>query len=627
MKKLTIIKVGGKIIGNPTLLHDFLISFRKIEGQKLLVHGGGKVADQVLKSMGETPKMIEGRRITDDKTLEVVTMVYGGLVNKNLVAKMQQIGINAVGMSGADGNIIQSEKRPVGKIDYGFAGDVKSVQTEALRLLLEGDFCPVICPLTHDKNGQILNTNADTMAQEIAVALANHFEVSLRYCFEFDGVLKNREDASSIISEITLSKFEELKTKGIVADGMIPKLDNAFSSIERGVNEVMICGISNMHLPERATLIHNSDCQSKMILKKPKDRFSDFQPELREYFQLLANLIQTPSFSGKENKTGDLIEQFLRQKNIPLQRLKNNIIARNKTFDYSKKTIVLNSHHDTVKVNNGWTKDPFGADISQGKLYGLGSNDAGASLVSLIAVFCHLYKKDLPFNLVLIASTEEENFGPNGIKSVLPTLDFEIDFAIIGEPTEMQPAVAEKGLLVIDGLASGEAGHAARPNGKNAIDIAMKDIRAINKFVFEKESPVLGKTIKSVTQIEAGMQHNVIPDECRFVMDVRVNELYELQEVFEKLQSMCTSKLTARSFRNRPSRIAFDHPIVKRAKELGLVPFGSPTLSDQVHFDCPSLKIGPGRSERSHQADEFVFLKEIEEGIRIYIELLEEFEF
>ena len=254
-EQLTIVKVGGKIISDPVLLEDFLTSFQKIEGKKLLVHGGGKVADHVLEQMGETPRMVEGRRITDSMTLEVVTMVYAGLVNKNLVAQMQQKGINAIGLSGADGNIIRAEKRPIGEIDYGFAGDVKAVQIQPLRVLLDGGFCPVICPITHDKKGQLLNTNADTMAQETATALAAVFEVSLRYCFEFDGVLFDRRDTASIIPEIDAERFVDLRQKGVVADGMIPKLENAFASIEAGVNEVVICGISNMFLPEKATRI------------------------------------------------------------------------------------------------------------------------------------------------------------------------------------------------------------------------------------------------------------------------------------------------------------------------------------------------------------------------------------
>ena len=347
----------------------------------------------------------------------------------------------------------------------------------------------------------------------------------------------------------------------------------------------------------------------------------------KDCIKLLKQLIKTPSFSKKEDKTADLIEQFLHSKNIETQRLHNNIIAKNKQFDTRKKTLVLNSHHDTVKVNEGWTFEAFSATEIEGKIIGLGSNDAGGALVSLIATFIHFYDKKLDYNLVLIASGEEENGGANGVKSVLQNLDFPIELTIVGEPTEMQPAVAEKGLLVLDAIATGEAGHAARPNGKNAIDIAVSDIQSINAFHFSKSSPTLGAVVKSVTQIEAGYRHNVIPDACRFVIDVRVNEYYTLEEVFESLQEICQSKLTARSFRNRPSGIDLAHPLVQKAIDLGLQPFGSPTLSDQVNFKNDSLKIGPGKSERSHQADEFIYTKEIEQGIETYIELLKELKF
>jgi len=276
---------------------------------------------------------------------------------------------------------------------------------------------------------------------------------------------------------------------------------------------------------------------------------------------LLKQLIKIPSFSKEENKTADLIEQFLKNKNVKTERLHNNIIAKNKHFDKTKNTLVLNSHHDTVKVNEAWTYDPFAAIEVDGKIIGLGSNDAGGALVSLIAAFVHFYDAKLDYNLVLIASGEEENGGKNGVKSVLKKLDFPIDLTIVGEPTEMQPAIAEKGLLVIDALTTGEAGHAARPNGKNAIDIAIADIQKINDFELAKVSPTLGKVVKSVTQIEAGYRHNVIPDTCRFVIDVRVNECYELEEVLETLQGLCQSKLTERSFRNRPSGIDATHPI------------------------------------------------------------------
>ena len=338
---------------------------------------------------------------------------------------------------------------------------------------------------------------------------------------------------------------------------------------------------------------------------------------------LLKQLIRTPSLSKEENVTADIIAKFLSSKDITFDRWDNNIIAKNLNFDSSKSTVVLNSHHDTVKVVEGWTKDPYGAEVSNGKLYGLGSNDAGASLVGLISSFIHFYKEPLDYNLVLIASAEEEIFGPNGIKSVLPKLDFEISMGIIGEPTEMQMAVSEKGLLVIDGLAKGEAGHAARPNGKNAIDIATQDIHAINNFEYPRTSDVLGPVVKSVTQIKAGYQHNIIPDTCEFVIDMRVNDQYTLQEAFQLLQDQCKSELKARSYNNRPSKIDLSHPIVLSGIGLGLSHFGSATLSDQVHFECPTLKIGIGKSERSHQADEHIYLEELYSGIDTYIKLLD----
>ena len=338
---------------------------------------------------------------------------------------------------------------------------------------------------------------------------------------------------------------------------------------------------------------------------------------------LLKALIKTPSFSREETKTAKIIEEFLSRKSISYERWDNNIIAKNKKFSSTKPTVVLNSHHDTVKVVDGWTKDPHGAEISDSKLFGLGSNDAGASLVGLISSFVHFYEANLGFNVVLIASAEEEIFGPKGIKSVLPKLDFKIDLGIVGEPTEMQMAVSEKGLLVIDGVAKGEAGHAARPNGKNAIDIATEDIAAINAFDYPLTSKVLGPVVKSVTQIKAGYQHNVIPDTCEFVIDMRINDAYSLHEAFDLLQLQCKSELKARSYNNRPSKIDLSHPIVLSGMALGLSHFGSATLSDQVHFDCPTLKIGIGKSERSHQADEHIYLSELSNGIDTYIKLIQ----
>lgn len=344
---------------------------------------------------------------------------------------------------------------------------------------------------------------------------------------------------------------------------------------------------------------------------------------IEEYILLLQSLIKVLSLSGHESGTGDIIQSFFENKGITTERIDNNIIAKSKSFDDRKPTIILNSHHDTVKIGNDWTYDPLGATIENGKLFGRGSNDAGGALVSLIATFVHFYNHDLPFNLVLIASGEEENFGPNGVSKVLSTLVLDPALGIIGEPTEMQLGIAEKGLIVIDGVTKGEGGHAARDTGQNALYIAMDDIQHIKNYNWDKVSEVLGKTKTTVTQATAGSQHNVIPDRCNYVIDCRVNEHYTLQEVLDILNSITEGVLTPRSLRWHPSGINSTHPIVNRAKLIGRTPFGSPTLSDQVHFKCPTVKIGPGVSERSHTADEYILINEVEEGIGIYIELLE----
>ena len=342
----------------------------------------------------------------------------------------------------------------------------------------------------------------------------------------------------------------------------------------------------------------------------------------QDAISLLSDLIKIESFSGNEKKTGDIIEQFLSNHGIVKERIHNNIIAKNLQYQNNKPTIILNSHHDTVKINNGWTKDPFGAEIIDGKLYGRGSNDAGGCLVSLIALFRYYYDRPLDFNIMLIASGEEENFGINGVSSVLSTLNFEPALGLIGEPTEMHLGIAEKGLIVIDAITKGTAGHAARDTGINALYLANEDILAIRDHNWELVSEVLGKSKSTVTQIESGSQHNVIPDSCQYVIDCRVNERYTLQEFVDTLDSITHAELKPRSLRWHPSGIDKNHPIVREGIKIGRSIFGSPTLSDQVHFTCPTVKIGPGRSERSHTADEFIFLSEIKEGINIYIELL-----
>lgn len=339
---------------------------------------------------------------------------------------------------------------------------------------------------------------------------------------------------------------------------------------------------------------------------------------------LLKNLIQTPSFSGEEEETAKLIVHWLQDFKIECHRDQNNIWAFNKYFDPDKPTILLNSHHDTVKPNKGYTNNPFEAIEEDGKLFGLGSNDAGGCLVSLMALFAHFYEeKDLKYNLILAATAEEESSSLNGLKSALTFLPA-IDFAVVGEPTQMHLAIAEKGLLVIDGYASGISGHAAHENTENAIYNALDDINWIRNYQFPKVSEVLGKVKMSVTQINAGEQHNVVPAKCHFVMDVRVNECYTNKEVFEIIDAHTKSQLVPRSLHLNSSCIAADHPFVKAGIKIGRTTYGSPTSSDQVHLICPSLKLGPGNSTRSHSANEFVYLKEIEEGIDIYIKLFNE---
>lgn len=340
--------------------------------------------------------------------------------------------------------------------------------------------------------------------------------------------------------------------------------------------------------------------------------------------ELLKELIQTPSFSGEEAGTAELIEKYLMNYNIEFNRSNNNIWVSNKYFDTTKPTVLLNSHHDTVKPNKAYTNNPFEAKVVNEKLYGLGSNDAGGCLVSLLAMFVHFYEhNNLKYNLIMAATAEEENSGSNGIKSILDDLP-PIEFAVIGEPTEMNLAVAEKGLLVIDGYAAGISGHAAHENTENAIYNALEDINWIRNYEFPKISDTLGKVKLSVTQINAGEQHNVVPAACHFVIDVRINEHYSNKEIFELINTHTKSKMEARSFLLNSSSIPIEHPIVKAGIKLGKNTYGSPTLSDQANLNCPSLKIGPGVSSRSHSADEFIFLKEIEEGINLYINLFNE---
>ncbi|WP_080778801.1 M20 family metallo-hydrolase [Chryseobacterium phocaeense] len=338
---------------------------------------------------------------------------------------------------------------------------------------------------------------------------------------------------------------------------------------------------------------------------------------------LLKKLIAIPSFSKDEYNTSVEIENFFAEHQVPVKRFKNNIWAVNKHFDVVKPSILLNTHHDTVKPNKAYTLDPFLPVEQDGKLYGLGSNDAGASLVSMTQVFLHFYERqDLKYNLVIALTAEEEISGFDGIEALFPQLP-NIDLAIVGEPTQMNLAIAEKGLLVIDGEMKGTASHAAHPNDDNAIIKCMEDLQDILAFRFPKVSDYLGEVKVTLSGIHAGVQHNVVPEACTFTLDVRVTDEYSNKEAFEIIQSQMKSTLNARSFRLNSSKIEMDHPFVQAGLEAGRTTYGSPTSSDQAIIPCTTVKIGPGDSRRSHTADEFIYIDEIKEGIEIYIRILE----
>jgi acetylornithine deacetylase len=351
---------------------------------------------------------------------------------------------------------------------------------------------------------------------------------------------------------------------------------------------------------------------------------ADIDTLFQQAVELLQQLISIPSFSKEEDKTADAIEQFMQQHGVVMHRKLNNLWAWNKHFDAGKPTILLNSHHDTVKPNSGYTRDPFEAKIEDGKLYGLGSNDAGGCLVSLISTFLYFYdKQNLRYNFCLATTAEEEISGINGLELIIPELS-QLDFGIVGEPTLMQLAIAEKGLMVLDCTTYGKAGHAAREEGENAIYKALPDIEWFRTFKFPKESEVFGPVKMSVTIINAGSQHNVVPASCVFTVDVRVTDAYRNEEVLEIIRQHVNCEVKPRSIRLKPSSIDKNHPIVQAGIALGRTTYGSPTTSDQSLLDIQSIKVGPGDSARSHTADEFVYVDEIREGIELYVKMLEQ---
>ncbi|WP_291404007.1 M20 family metallo-hydrolase [Daejeonella sp.] len=337
---------------------------------------------------------------------------------------------------------------------------------------------------------------------------------------------------------------------------------------------------------------------------------------------LLQKLIAIPSLSKEEALTAEAIDLFLKDRGVKTHRKENNIWAFNKHYDASKPTILLNSHHDTVQPNPGYTRNPFSPDLEDGKLYGLGSNDAGGCLVSLIACFMHFYEQEnLKYNLCLATTSEEEISGTNGLELIVPDLG-PLEFAIVGEPTLMDLAIAERGLMVLDCVSHGKAGHAAREEGENAIYKAIKDIEWFRTYEFAKKSALFGPIKMSVTIIEAGSQHNVVPAICKFTVDVRVTDAYRNEEVIKIIRQHVNCEVKPRSVRLKSSSISVEHPIVVAGIALGRKTYGSPTTSDQSLLDIPSLKMGPGDSARSHMADEYIYVNEIEEGIDLYIQLI-----
>ena len=347
------------------------------------------------------------------------------------------------------------------------------------------------------------------------------------------------------------------------------------------------------------------------------------KPKTKEAVELLQALIATPSTSRDEARTGDLLFAFLADHGAAPERLHNNVWARAEGFDPRRPTLLLNSHHDTVRPAASYTRDPYASTLEEGRLYGLGSNDAGASVVSLAETFLTFRTRRLPLNLVVALSAEEECMGEHGMRALLPALG-PIDMALVGEPTGMQAATGERGLVVLDCTAHGRSGHAARGEGVNALYIALDDIARLRTFRFERESQLLGPVGIAVTQIEAGTQHNVVPDTCRFVVDVRTTDAYSNEEVVEQLRAALHSDVVPRSTRIRAAAVGDDHPLVRAARAVGRQTFVSPTTSDRTLMPFPSLKMGPGESARSHSADEFVLVAEIDEAITVYEQYIEQ---
>lgn len=349
----------------------------------------------------------------------------------------------------------------------------------------------------------------------------------------------------------------------------------------------------------------------------------EYKESYTDAIDLLKRLISTPSVSRQEQDAADVLSDYIKQyEHFTIHREGNNLWIIDPHYDEQRPTLLLNAHIDTVKPVDSWERNPFTPVVENDCLYGLGSNDCGGGLVSMLQVFRLLTEKPQQYNLIYLASAEEEVSGINGIRRVLPLLP-KVDVAIVGEPTGMQPAIAEKGLMVLDVTCKGVSGHAARQEGVNAIYEALDDLNWLRNYRFEKVSDLLGPTLMNVTVINAGTQHNVIPDKCTFTVDIRTNEYYRNEDVYDFIKNHLKGEVKARSFHLHSSCIDREHPIVKRCVAMGMQPFGSPTLSDQALMPFPSLKLGPGESSRSHSADEYICLSEIENGINTYMKLLD----
>lgn len=641
---INVVKIGGNIIDDNDKLLNFLKEFAAIAGPKVLIHGGGKEATRLSGAMGIETRMIEGRRVTDRETLDVVTMVYAGLINKRIVSGLQKLGCNAIGLTGADGNVIPAKRRNPVPVDFGYVGDLdpQNINVDFISMLIKSDIAPIFCAICHDADEGLLNCNADSVAASVALALSKLDDVRLSYCFEMPGVLANIDDPDSIIRFITPTDFESLKQKGIISGGMIPKIKNAVDSVVQGVKEVRICRADLLNTSE-GTIIREGLNTSDEIenVKKSKsgqpydfDYHYDFsQPtthsELKRGLDLLLRLIATPSPSRHEDATARIWLKWLHDNGAPeAEAFFNNIYAIAPGYNPERPTLLLNSHHDTVRPAAGWISDPYKPAIVDGCLRGLGSSDAGGSGVALALTYLQLRKAEkLPFNIVLAITAAEEVMGEHGMRAFLPHLaakGVKIDMAIVGEPTSLQPSIGERGLIVLDGIAEGIAGHAARKEGVNALYKALEDIEILKRVKEENPSDEMGPIGINITMISSGTQHNVVPDRCEFVVDVRTTDAMSNAQTAEWLQQCVKhSRLTPRSTRVWPSLLPPEQPLFKAAIDCGMTPFLSPTTSDiALLHDIPALKIGPGDSSLSHAPEEALPIDQFNDALFLYPRLL-----